>query len=67
MKTKDIKKKILSWVDFYGGEVLQQDELKKCTNKKQCQEIMETYRKFLELQHVDAMMDFDNFVKGLGF
>ena len=66
MKTKDIKKKIIEWEDFYGGQILQIDELKKCTSKKACQEIMESYRRFLELQHTDAMIDFDNFMKELG-
>lgn len=66
MKIADIKKKMLAHKDFYGGDIMQRDEIKKATSKKELNRIMDDYSMHLEMMAIDAMSYHDNFKRSLG-
>ncbi len=66
MKIADIKKKIAEWEDFYGQDIPDTEAIGKCRTKSDCKEILEGYRRFLELQAIDASRDLDSFERKLG-
>lgn len=59
----ELKKKILSWTDYYGQDIVYTEEIKKAKSKKQLKKIIEKHITFLEMQHIDAMTHADNFKK----
>jgi len=66
MKINDIKREMLSWSDYYGGDIMQQDQILKCKTKKQLSEVMENHIRFLEMQNIDALTHAENFKKSMG-
>jgi hypothetical protein len=66
MTINEIKKKMLSWQDFYGGDMMYQDEINQATTKKQLSEIMNEYFRYLEDLANDAQKDCEEFKKSLG-
>jgi hypothetical protein len=65
MKIKDIKKEILSWKDFYGGDISEIDSIRKAKSKKELSEIIERHRRFMENMLADANNHLDEFKRSL--
>ncbi len=71
MKTKklninQIKKKLLQWEDFYGQDLLNIDDIKKCKTKSDCLIILQLHRRFQEDQSIEAGTHLDSFITELG-
>ena len=65
MKIKDIKEKMLSWSDYYGGDIMQRDRIEKAKTKLELSDVMREHIRFLELQNIDAITHAENFLKEL--
>lgn len=66
MTISQIKEKMLSHRDFYGGDIMQTDEIKKAKTKKELNKIMNDYGVHLEMMATDAQSHHDKFKKSLG-
>ncbi len=66
LSIKDIKLKMVEFRDFYGGDLLYEDEIKKSKTKKELASILEKHRSFMEDMLSDAMSHLDNFKKSVG-
>lgn len=66
MRITEIKKKMMEWEDFYGGDIFYTAEIRNAKTKKALADIMETYSRYLEDQAIDAQTHFEGFVKELG-
>jgi len=66
MDIKDIKKSMLAWHDFYGGDMLWEDEIKQARTKKELGNILERHRMHMEDMLSDAKSHLDMFQKSLG-
>lgn len=65
MKIKDIKEKMLSWSDYYGGDIMQRDKIEKAKTRLELYDIMNEHIRFLEMQQIDAITHAENFKKDL--
>ena len=61
MTVREIKNKMLAYRDFYGGDLICEDEIKKAKTKKELAELIEEHRLFMENMLLDARNDLDNF------
>lgn len=61
MTIEKIKKEMLKWRDFYGGDISDTEEIKTATSKEELNRIMEKHRQFLEDMLRDADSHLDNF------
>ena len=59
---KQIRKKLLQWEDFYGQDLVNTDNIKKCKTKNDCLVILQSHRRFQEDQNIDAGSDLDSFI-----
>jgi predicted solute-binding protein len=66
MKLSEIKKKMLSWEDFYGADIFETDRIKKAKTKKELDEVMHNYARHMEMRESDARGHFDEFRNSLG-
>lgn len=66
MTIKEIKTAMLAHRDFFGGDIMMSDEIKKAKTKKELSIIMDRYRVHLENMMLDAMSHHDNFKTQLG-
>jgi hypothetical protein len=66
MDIRTIKNKMLKWRDWYGQDIVQENEIKKAKTKKGLYLILKTHYRFLEDQNIEALRDVDNFIKKLG-
>lgn len=66
MKIADIKKEMLSYRDFYGGDLLGIDEIKSAKSKKELAKIIERHHTHLEDMAIDACHSLGRFKKRLG-
>ena len=66
MNIEEIKKKLLSWRDFYGQDITDIDLIKAITTKADVRKVLEKHRVFLEYQATDASTDIDNTERKLG-
>lgn len=62
----EIKKEILEWRDYYGGDILDDGAVKKAKSKKQLKSILDNHYRFLEHQNIDALNHCDQFISSLG-
>lgn len=69
MKLQDIKKEMLKYIDFYGGDLINSDEIAAATTKLQLEKIIERHRSHMEMMLSDAHSHLNNFKKkvGLGY
>ena len=51
MKIEKIKKEMIEYRDFYGGDLLESNEIKNCKTKKELAKIIEHHR-----DHMEAML-----------
>ena len=66
MEIDEIKKKILEWTDFYGGDIINTDAVKNAKTKTELSEALEEHRSFMEAQLSDANSHLDSFKRKLG-
>lgn len=61
-----IKEAMLNHRDFYGGDILNSDEIEKAKTKKQLKDILNRHSQHMEMMAVDAESHHCNFVNSLG-
>lgn len=66
MTIAQIKKAMDSYVDFYGGDLLDRSEIKSAKSKKELESIIEKHRSHMEMQLNDAHSHLDNFKRKIG-
>jgi len=66
MSIKEIKKEMLEYQDFYGGDFIQRGEIKKAKSKKELNIIIENHRDHMELMLCDANSHLDSFKRKIG-
>lgn len=66
MKIADIKKEMLKWEDFYGGDISATDRIKSAKTKKQLAQILVDHEDFMEMMLCDAKSHIEEFRKKLG-
>ena len=66
MKIDEIKKEMLAHRDFFGGDIMYRDEIKKAKTKKELAKIMDNYGTHLEMMANDAQSHHSNFKRKLG-
>ncbi len=57
---------MLEYIDFYGGDITQTDEIKNATTREELAEILERKRSQMEDMLADANSHLDNFKKRIG-
>ena len=57
---------MLSYRDFYGCDLLSEDEIKNATTRKELYDIIERHRTHMEDMLCDANSHLDNFKKRVG-
>lgn len=66
MTLSEIKKKMLVWTDFYGGDLPDYERIKKAKTKRELERVLEEHRDFMESMLSDAHSHIDNFKRELG-
>ncbi|MDQ7798512.1 MAG: hypothetical protein RDU76_06175 [Candidatus Edwardsbacteria bacterium] len=66
MKIAEIKKKLLEWHDFFGGDLLWEDEIKRAKTKVELGQILERHRMHMEDMLSDAKSHLDSFKEEIG-
>lgn len=60
MTLENIKKEMLKYRDFYGGDLLEVGEIEKATTKEELEKIIENHRSYIEAMLSDANGHLDN-------
>jgi hypothetical protein len=55
MKIEDIKNEMLKYKDYYGGDLINIDDIKKAKTKKELSNIIKAHEKFMENMLCDAL------------
>ena len=63
----DLKKQMIKWRDFYGGELLAIDKVVTATSMDELEKIMHEHRNFLEAQYNDAVTHIEKAMKEFSF
>lgn len=63
MKIEEIKKEMLRYRDFYGGDLIGYDRIFEAKNKKQLKEILDEHYTYLEQANIDALNAHDKWRK----
>ena len=66
MKISEIKKQMLAFEDFYGGDLSSSDKIKDAKTKKELNDVLEQHRSFMECMLCDANSHLDSFKKKIG-
>ncbi len=66
MTLKEIKKEMIEYRDFYGGDLIDSGDIKSATTKKQLYDIIEKHRDHMEMMLRDADSHLDNFKERIG-
>jgi len=66
MTIAEIKTKMLAHRDFYGGDIMQTDEINKAKTKKDLAKVLDSYESHLEMIALDAISHHSRFRKSLG-
>ncbi len=66
MKISEIKQKMLNHKDFFGGDIMQTDEIEKAKTKKELAEIMDSYESHLKMMSIDAISHHSRFRREIG-
>lgn len=59
MTLKEAKKELLKYKDFYGGDLVEIDEIGKAESMEELEEIVNRHIRFLEDQLSDAINDIE--------
>ena len=63
MRTREVIAKVRKFRDYYGFDIVNASELK---TKKDCLEVLQAHKKWLEDALIDAMNEVDKFIGDLG-
>jgi len=66
MEIKEIKKEMLAYTDFYGFDMMYEDEIKKAKTKKDLNGIINQYSVHIEMMESDAQSHLENLKRRLG-
>jgi len=66
MDIEKIKKEMISFRDFYGGDLLGLDEIKDAKSEKELEQIIERHRSHMEMMLNDACSHLDSFKRKIG-
>lgn len=66
MTLEKIKKQMLSFRDFYGGDLLNVSDIESATSKKDLYDIIERHRSHMEDMLTDASSHLDSFKRRVG-
>ncbi len=66
MSIENIKKEMLNHRDFYGGDILNLDEIEAAKTKKELKNILDRHSQHMEMMAVDAEFHHCKFVNKLG-
>lgn len=66
MTIEKIKQEMANYRDFYGGDLLEESEIKDCKTVEELNRIIERHRSHMEDMLSDAMSHLDNFKRKIG-
>jgi len=66
MTIQQIKTEMKQYRDFYGGELLDSEQIDKATSKEELEKIVEDHRNHMEDMLSDAMSHLDRFKRKIG-
>lgn len=66
MKIENIKKAMKEYVDFFGSELLNRDEIDNCKTKKELAAIIVSHHDHIESRANDAQKSLERFSRQLG-
>lgn len=66
MTLAETKKKMLTWTDFYGGDLPDYERIKNAKTKRELERVLEEHRDFMESMLSDAHSHIDSFKRELG-
>lgn len=66
MNIENIKKEMLEYRDFFGGDIPDIEEIKSSNTKEELSKIVEKHRSFMEDMLCDAHSHLDNFKQRIG-
>ena len=66
MKIDVIKKEMLKFIDFYGGDLISNGSIKGAKTREELSAIIEQHRNYMEDMLCDANAHLDNFKRKLG-
>lgn len=66
MKISDIKKNMIDWNDFYGGDIPDKEAIKNAKTKEELSEILNNHVKLMENTLSDAISHLESFKQELG-
>lgn len=61
LKFTEKKEKLKKWKDFYGGDLINSDEIDKAKTEKELSIILNKHEDFLDSMHCDAMSNISQF------
>ncbi len=66
MTLEETKKKMLAYRDYYGGDLIHEDEIKNAKTKRELADILNRHESFMESMLSDAMSHLSNFRREIG-
>lgn len=66
MTIENIKEEMLKFKDFYGGDIMDTEEINNAKSKLELAEIIEKHRSFMEASLSDAHSHLDSFKRKIG-
>lgn len=67
MKLEQIKKRMLEYRDFYGGDLIVTDKINEARTKEELNEILHQHENLLEDSLIDALNHLKKFKREVGF
>lgn len=65
MKIEDVKKQMKEYKDFFGGNLIDVDEIDACTNKGELRRLIDRHSEHIEMQCSDALGHLDRLTERL--
>ena len=62
MNIKEIKLKMLNWLDFYEQDIPDTESIKKSKNRQDLREVLQKHIEFLEMQNIEAINYVESFM-----
>lgn len=66
MTLAEIKKEMIAYRDFWGGDLLDSEQIKKAKNKEELKDIIHSHEAHMESQLADALSNINHFAKKIG-
>ena len=66
MKLEQIKKEMMKFSDFYGGDLLCRGDISSASTKEDLAKIIESHRRHMKMMAIDADFHLDHFKKRIG-